>query len=303
VATGSSFLPVQNPPPRPPALESLPKNASACEPHRKWIEEQLRLGRNAMAIYQDLVELFGFTHQYNSVKRFVRRLKKKDPHQYDRLEFPPGEEAQVDYGTGAPTLHDSGKYRRPRLFVMVLKHSGRAFRKVVWKSSKETWCRLHEEAFRYFGGCPQYVTLDNLKEGVIKPDIYDPELNTLYAVMLSHYDVAADPARVRDPNRKGTVENGVKYTQNSAAIMHRLWKKACEEVGIEIKMYDGLKHSGCCQYINERGLSESQLMLITGHVKLETVRKYAKTETSTVRALMETPRLDQLRKKKIVERL
>ncbi|MCG6880431.1 MAG: hypothetical protein LJE96_14950, partial [Deltaproteobacteria bacterium] len=47
--------------------------------------------------------------------------------------------------TGVPTLHDSGKHRRPRLFVMVLKYSGRAFRKVVWKSSKETWCRLHEE--------------------------------------------------------------------------------------------------------------------------------------------------------------
>jgi hypothetical protein len=32
----------------------------------------VRLGRNAMAIYQDLVELFAFTHRYNSVKRFVR---------------------------------------------------------------------------------------------------------------------------------------------------------------------------------------------------------------------------------------
>ena len=213
VATGSC---VQNPPPRPPALENPPKNGSACEPHRKWIEEQLRLGRNAMAIYQDLVELFAFTHRYNSVKRFVRRLKKKDPRQFDRLEFLPGEEAQVDYGTGAPTLHDSGKHRRPRLFVMVLKYSGRAFRKVVWKSSQETWCRLHEEAFRYFGGCPGYVALDNLKEGVIKPDIYDPELNALYAAVLSHYDVTADPARVKDPNRKGTVENGVKYTQNTA---------------------------------------------------------------------------------------
>ena len=168
-----------------------------------------------MAIYQDLVELFGFTHRYNSVKRFVRGFKRKDPHQYDRLEFLPGEEGQVDYGTGAPTLHESGKHRRPRLFVMVLKYSGRAFRKVVWKSSKETWCRLHEEAFRYFGGCPQYITLDNLKEGVIKADIYDPDLNVLYAAMLSHYGVVADPARVRDPNRKGTVENGVKHTQNT----------------------------------------------------------------------------------------
>ena len=96
---------------------------------------------------------------------------------------------------------------------------------------------------------------------------------------------------------KSSHKEGGRYT---AATMHRLWKKACEEVGISIKMYDGLKHSGCCQYINEKGLSESQLMLITGHVKLETVRKYAKTETSTVRALMETPRLDQIRERKNV---
>ena len=218
VATGSGFESGQNTPPRPPAPEeNLPKHArSSCEPHRQWIEEQLRLGRNAMAIYQDLVELFGFTHRYNSVKRFVRGLKRKDPRQYDRLEFLPGEESQVDYGAGAPTLCDNGKYRRPRLFIMVLKYSGRAFRKVVWKSSKETWCRLHEEAFRYFGGCPQYVCLDNLKEGVIKPDIYDPDLNVLYAAMLSHYKVTADPARVNDSDRKGTVENAVKHTQDTA---------------------------------------------------------------------------------------
>jgi transposase/5S rRNA maturation endonuclease (ribonuclease M5) len=218
VATDLGAESCQNPPPRPPALiKDLPKHArSACEPHKEWIEEQLRLGRNAMAIYQDLVERFGFTHRYNSVKRFVRGLKRKDPRQYDRLEFLPGEECQVDYGTGALTLYGNGRYRRPRLFIMVLKYSGRAFRKVVWKSSKETWCRLHEEAFRYFGGCPQYVMLDNLKEGVIKPDIYDPELNTLYGAVLEHYNVTGDPARVGDPDRKGTVENGVKYTQGTA---------------------------------------------------------------------------------------
>jgi len=218
VATGSGVQSGQNPPPRPPAPEeNLPKHArSACDPHRQWIEEQLRLGRNAMAMYQDLVELFGFTHRYNSVKRFVRGLKRKDPRQYDRLEFLMGEEAQVDYGKGAPTLLANGRYRSPRLFVMSLKYSGRAFRKVVWKSSKETWCRLHEEAFRYFGGCTQYVCLDNLKEGVIKPDIYDPDLNVLYAAMVSFYGVVADPARVGDANRKGSVENAVKYTQNTA---------------------------------------------------------------------------------------
>lgn len=217
VATGSGSPPVENPPPRPPARENLPKHArSACEAHREWIEKQLRRGRNGMAIYQDLVELFGFTHRYNSVKRFVRRLKRIDPQQYDRLECLMGEEAQVDYGQGAPTLHGNGKYLRPRLFIMTLKYSGRAFRKTVWKSSKQTWCKLHEEAFRYSGGCPQYVTLDNLKEGVIKPDIYEPDLNPLYAAMLEHYEVVADPARISDSDRKGTVENAVKHTQNTA---------------------------------------------------------------------------------------
>jgi hypothetical protein len=60
------------------------------------------------------------------------------------------------------------------------------------------------------------VVLDNLKEGVIKPDLYEPELNPVYAAVLAHYGVVADPARVRDPNRKGSVENAIQHTQSTA---------------------------------------------------------------------------------------
>lgn len=88
---------------------------------------------------------------------------------------------------------------------MTLRFSRRSFRRVVWKSSQEIWAKLHEQAWRYFGGAATYVVLDNLKEGVIKPDLYEPELNSVYAAVLAHYGVVADPARVRDPNRKGTV--------------------------------------------------------------------------------------------------
>ena len=55
------------------------------------------------SIYQDLVEQHGFAHAYNSVKRFVRGLRVREPARYDVLEYGPGEEAQVDYGQGAPT--------------------------------------------------------------------------------------------------------------------------------------------------------------------------------------------------------
>jgi hypothetical protein len=60
-------------------------------------------------------------HQHSE---FSDQLQKSGihPEQYDRLEFPMAEEARVDYSQGTPTLHESGKYRRPRLFVMTLKY-------------------------------------------------------------------------------------------------------------------------------------------------------------------------------------
>lgn len=206
---------VQTAPPRPPT--PLATTVSHCENHRVFIEAQLRLRRNAMAIYQDLVDLHGFTGAYNSVKRFCAKLRVVQPAQFDRLSFLPGEEMQVDYGEGAPTrVLGSDRYRKPRLFVATLRYSRRSFRRVVWNSSQETWANLHEQAWRYFGGSCRYVVLDNLKEGVLKPDLYEPELNPVFAATLKHYDVVADPARVRDPNRKGTVEHAIGHTQATA---------------------------------------------------------------------------------------
>jgi transposase len=181
-----------------------------------WIEAQVGLGRNATSIYQDLVELFGFEQRYNSVKRFVRGLKARDPERFDVLESLPGEEAQVDFGLGAPTRKANGRYGRPFLFVMTLKYSGKSFRKVVWTADQETWARLHEEAFRTFGGSVAYAVLDNLKSGVIRPDLYEPEINAVYAAMLAHYGVVADTCRISDPNRKGTVESAIQHTQDTA---------------------------------------------------------------------------------------
>lgn len=219
-ATGSEGEEGQSPPPRPPGPEGVEPGAgetvSACAEHREWIEAQVQLGRNAVSIYQELVETRGFRHRYNSVKRFVRKLRAREPERFDVLEFLPGEEAQVDFGLGAPTLQGNGRYKRPWLFVMTLKYSGKSFRTTVWKADQETWARLHELGFQAFGGCARYVVLDNLKQGVVRPDLYEPELNPLYAALLEHYGVVADPCRIRDPNRKGTVENAIQHTQTTA---------------------------------------------------------------------------------------
>jgi len=214
------------------------RSRSACEPHRLFIEPEVAKGRNAVAIYQDLVEHHGYTGAYNAVKRFVGKLRpSNDPKISCRFETPSGQEAQVDYGEGALTRHPkSGTYRRPRLFVMKLSNSRRAFRKVVWNSSTEVWCRLHEEAFAKLGGTPLTIRLDNLKEGVIKPDVYDPQLNALYAKMLEHYGVIALPCRPYAPDLKGKVESEIGYTQDTALKGRRF--ESIEEQNAHLDHWD-----------------------------------------------------------------
>jgi len=202
--------------PWPPQASRAP-SASACEPYRELITEALGRGRNAMAIWQDLVDDHGFSARYASVKRFVVTLRGQTPAEaHVVITTGPGEEGQVDYGDG-PMVRDPNtrKYRRTRLFVLTLGYSRKSVRLLVWRSSAQVWAELHERAFRRLGGTVGVIVLDNLREGVLSPDIYDPTLNPLYRDVLAHYGVVALPCRVGDPDRKGKVEAGVGHAQRT----------------------------------------------------------------------------------------
>ena len=192
-------------------------SASACEPYRELIERALERGRNAMAIWQDLVDdarLRRAVCECAALCPDAARTTAPEPHVV--ITTAPGEESQVDYGDGPMVRHPvTGKYRRTRLFVLTLGYSRKSVRLLVWQSSAQIWAELHERAFRRLGGTTRVVVLDNLKEGVLTPDIYDPALNPLYRDVLAHYGVVALPCRVGDPDRKGKVESGIGHTQRT----------------------------------------------------------------------------------------
>jgi transposase len=194
-----------------------PPSASVCEAYRELIEQGLARGRNGKAIWQDLVSDHGFAGGYQAVKRFVRTLRgPQRPEAAGIILTAAGEEAQVDYGSG-PMVREpqSGKYRRTRLFVLTLGYSRKSVRLLTWRSSSRIWAELHEKALRRLGGCPRVVVLDNLKEGVLVPDIYEPTVNPLFRDVLAHYGVVALPCRIQDPDRKGKVESGIGHTQKT----------------------------------------------------------------------------------------
>lgn len=83
---------------------------------------------------------------------------------------------------------------------------------------------------------------------------------------------------------KRSRSEGNKYT---SCTLNKIWKKACKEAGEDIALYDGLKHSSCSQYVNEKSMSLSDLQTITDHARLDSVKRYAKVEVSRKRELME----------------
>lgn len=203
--------------PKPAILPAGSKGGrpSQCEPFSAAIEVAVLAGLSAQRIYQDLIADHQFVGSYDAVKRFVRRLSQRTEPPFRRMECAPGQELQVDFGLGAWVLVE-GKRRRPHLFRAVLAHSRKAYSEVVWRQTSESFLRCLENAFRYFGGVPATVVIDNLKAGVLQADWYDPELNPKLEEFARHYGTVLLPTKPAMPRHKGKVESAVKYAQNNA---------------------------------------------------------------------------------------
>ena len=189
---------------------------STCAAHADYVAAQLALGLSARRLYQDLVTERGFTGSYDAVKRFTARLRAATPLPFRRMECAPGEEAQVDFGRGAPIVLPDGRRRWPKVFRIVLSHSRQGYSEVVGQESTESFIRALENTFRQWGGVPRTLVTDNLRAAVSRPDWYDPELTAKVADFCRHYGTVILPTKPRTPRHKGKIEGGIKYVRFNA---------------------------------------------------------------------------------------
>ena len=199
--------------PNPPAGSSGP--VSKCEPFRELILQGLEHGLSRQRIWQDLQVEHGFDGGYDCVKRFVRRLRGTTDLPFRRMECAPGEEAQIDFGTGAPIVGPDGKRRRTHVLRVVLSHSRKAYSESLFRQTTEDFVRALENAFWHFGGVPKTLVPDNLKAAVIKADWFDPDLNPKIQEFCRHYGAVLLPTKPRMPRHKGKVEASVKFVQSN----------------------------------------------------------------------------------------
>ena len=196
-------------------LEAETGRPSFCDPHRARIEAKVDGGLSAQRIYQDLAVEVAFRGSYQSVKRFVRQLRDQQPQRVWRVEVQPGEEVQIDFGTGAPVVDAQGR-RRPWVLRVILSYSRKAYSEAVFHQTTENLIRCLENALRSFGGGVKIVNLDNMRAAVQKVDWCDPELNPKLASFCRHYGCALMPCRPRTPEHKGKTERGISYLKSNA---------------------------------------------------------------------------------------
>jgi transposase len=160
-----------------------------------------------------MVRLFaelGETISETSLRTYVRAHFDSKPKTTVHMVTIPGQQAQVDFGyVGLMKDPITLKMKKAYAFIMTLSHSRHRFVRFVFNQDSKTWIDCHIRAFHFFGGVPHTVLLDNLKAGVIKPDIYDPILNRAYSELERHYGFIIDPAKVRIARHKGKVERSV----------------------------------------------------------------------------------------------
>lgn len=155
---------------------------------------------------------------YTSYKRFIRTHKLAiHPHLGTcRIEVEPGSEAQIDYGrVGRLFDPESGHIRVLHAFIGTLSHSRMKYVELTFRPDQVSFVGSHIRMFEFFQGVPKNLIIDNLKAGVIKPDLYDPKVNRSYAELIQHYDTFVDPARVARPKDKGKVERDVQTVREA----------------------------------------------------------------------------------------
>lgn len=192
-----------------------------------WRDEIARLrsqGAGPTAIHDHLrVNQPDYSGSLSAIKRLCLRLENNEgPKATDvalRVETPPGDVAQVDFGYAGKRYDPvRGILRKSWVFVMTLGFSRRAYCALCFDQKVATWIRLHIQALEHFGGVPRVIVPDNLKAAVVRAAFCvddDPLIQRSYRELARHYGFQIDPTPPRSPEKKGKVEAGVRYVSGN----------------------------------------------------------------------------------------
>jgi transposase len=183
-----------------------------------WLEEA---PYSAVRILEKLTEQ-GFDGKYSIVKEYVRG-KKMDLNEKATVRFEtlPGLQGQMDWGffEDYETFED-GQMKKLYCFFLILGYSRTRYIEFVTDMSTNTLIRCHANAFRYFGGYPEEILYDNMKQVVIKRLLKqeDSTLNRQFEDFCGFYGFKPVLCRPYRGQTKGKVERTIQFVRDNFMI-------------------------------------------------------------------------------------
>ena len=181
---------------------------SKLEPYHERIKALAEQGRTAWTIYVELTADSEFDASYELVKKHVAVLRYREPQVFERLEHPPGAEAQADFGELVRVKHQ-GRTVRTWAYVTVWPHSTWRYAEVVLEQQVPTFLSCVQNGFVAADAVPERFSIDNLRPGVFRKHFGERAYQRDFAALCAHYDTMPNAVRPRTPTDKGAVENGV----------------------------------------------------------------------------------------------
>jgi transposase len=126
-----------------------------------------------------------------------------------------GDKLFVDYSGKKAHLVDAatGEVTDVELFVAALGASNLTYAEATYTQRGPDWIASHVRAFEYIGGVPAALVPDQLKSGVTRACLYEPEVQRTYEELAQHYGTTVLPARPAHPRDKAKVEVAVQIAQ------------------------------------------------------------------------------------------
>ena len=179
---------------------------------RRWLkDDQLQITRIHELLVRD-----GVAVSYTGLRRYVRDagLWQRTPATVRMAEWPPGEAAEIDFGRlGVLVDATTGKKHVVWALVVVLPYSRHCLVWPLLRQTLEESIAGLEAAWRFFGGVPRRVILDNFPAAIAGPDALTPRPTRGFLEYSQERGFFIDAARVRKPKDKPHVERSIQYVR------------------------------------------------------------------------------------------
>ena len=194
-------------------MKSTERN-SKLDAHKDYVRERYQQhGLSAVRLMEEIKPM-GYEGSITTLRRFLRTLKQDTRRKQKltvRFETPPGQQAQADWTYCGKFPTTTGSMISVYAFVMVLSFSRMMFIHFTTSMKMRELIECHKRAFAFFGGWPESILYDNMKQVRIS----STQWNEQFLDFANHYGFVPKTHRPYRPRTKGKVERSVDYAKDN----------------------------------------------------------------------------------------